>query len=148
MHELADLTTLNLPEHLAPSYCLALQEKLKQNAFVAFTGDLIEIDGVQLPSITVVTDDAFQAWHAETLAMFDALTMPSVATVANFKNLPYFTPSMVFYLNRAKKAAAQRAAPKNAEPRKKKPSPAPVEPPENIPATESEEERERALVAL
>ena len=133
MHKLADLTTLNLPEHLAPSYCLALQEKLKKNAFVAFTGDLIEIDGVKLPSITVVSDDAFQAWHAETLAMFDARTLPSVATVANFENLPYFTPSMVFYLNRARKATAQRAAPKSNEPRKKKPSPAPVEVSEDTP---------------
>ena len=47
-----------------------------------------------------------------------------------------------------REATAQRAAPKSAEPRKKKPSPAPVEAPENTPATESEEEPERALVAL
>ena len=148
MHELADLTTLNLPEHLAPSYCLALQEQLKKNAFVAFTGDLIEIDGVQMPSITVVSNDAFQAWHAETLAMFDALTMPSVATVANFKSLPYFTPSMVFYLNRVRKVPAQRTALRSTEPRKKKPSQAPVGASESAPATEPQEEPERALVAL
>ena len=147
MHDLADLTTLNLPEHLAPSYCLALQEQLKKNTFVSFSAGTVEIDGVELPSITVVNDDAFQTWHTETLAMFDAMTMPSVATVANFKSMPYFTPSMMFYLNRARKGTAPRAALKSTESKKRKPSQAPVEASKDAPGTEDQKEAERALVA-
>jgi hypothetical protein len=150
MHDWADLTTLNLPEYLAPSYALALQEQIKANTFVGFKGEDIEMDGVQIPSMAVVNDDAFKTWHAETLAMFDALTLPAVATVANFMALPFFTPSLLFYLRRSRKASVQKASGQRAtEPKKKKPSKPPVEASEEAPATtESQEEPERALVAL
>ena len=131
----ADLSTLNVHEHLLHSYGLALQHAIENGTLTGFCGEQITIGTLTLTSCVVQRDQAFSDWHTATTRMFEALTLPGVATVAALNSLPHFTPSLLLYVQRPKKTAPATAK-KKAGSREKADSVASkaTEPPTSTPA--------------
>lgn len=115
----ADLSTLEVHEHLLHSYSLALRDAIERGALSGFCGEQVTIGALTLTSCVVLKNQAFTEWHAATIREFGALTLPSVATVAALNGLPHFTPSLLLYVQRVRKAApagAKKKAGRKARP--------------------------------